>query len=172
MPLDKSKSNTTSKKEQLKRSKRLEEMARARKKNDESDDSDSSNYDTEEDEETEEMDIVEYHKLLADLFPSRHMDKKVKLGEKVKKIMSKIPESDDEDNEDYDSPQYWEKKRMGDRILAYMSKYRELNKKSTVEVYRVVVLKNIKDLNLKAVGIYWSFEKEGAGSYGLNRDRQ
>ena len=94
-----------------------EEAARLRKKQDESSDSDYSNDDGSEEE--EELDMHEYRKLLAETFPSKHIDKKVKAGEKLKqtlkqtlkndkkndqnKFVSKkqVSESEEEDDEDY-----------------------------------------------------------------------
>ena len=62
-----------------------EEAARLRKKQDESSDSDYS--DEEDEEEDEELDMQEYRKLLAETFPSKHIDKKVKAGEKLKQVL-------------------------------------------------------------------------------------
>jgi ATP-dependent Lon protease len=71
--------------------KKKEESARLKKKKDESSDSDF-NSDDEFDE--EDMDIQEYREFLAKTFPSKHMDKKVKAGKKLKQVISE--EDDDE----------------------------------------------------------------------------
>ena len=61
---------------------------------------------------------------------------------------------------------------MGDeRLNEYISKYNEVKSKTQLEIYRVVVLENIAQLDLKNIGIHWSFEKSGAGDYGLNRSK-
>ena len=59
-----------------------EEAARLRKKHNESSDSDYSNNDEDEDE--DELDIQEYREFLSKTFPSKHIDKKVKAGKKLK----------------------------------------------------------------------------------------
>jgi ATP-dependent Lon protease len=64
-----------------------EEAARLRKKQDESSDSDYIDEEDEYEEEEEELDMQEYRKLLADTFPSKHIDKKVKAGEKLKQVL-------------------------------------------------------------------------------------
>ena len=100
MTLDKQRNNNNiSKKEQMRRSKKQEEIASSRKKNDDSD-SDSSSFNSDDDDGEDDLDIFEYRKLLANMFPSKHMNKKVKMGEKVKKTLNKISEEDDEDSEE------------------------------------------------------------------------
>ena len=59
-----------------------EEAARLRKKHNESSDSDYSNNDEDEDE--DELDIQEYREFLSKTFPSKHIDKKVQAGKKLK----------------------------------------------------------------------------------------
>lgn len=57
-------------------------------------------------------------------------------------------------------------------MLDYICKYKEVIQHETIRVYRCVMLKNIKDLNINHVGIWWSFEKECAGAYGSVEDRE
>jgi ATP-dependent Lon protease len=89
-----SKSN---KKEISKKNKKQEELAKKRKSNEQSDD-DGGDYITSDDEDGE-MDVHEYRKFLKKMFPSKYMDKKVKMGEKIKKLLKNIPSEDDEEEE-------------------------------------------------------------------------
>ena len=67
--------------------------------NNDSDDSDDCSY-RESDESEEEMDNLEYKKLLAKLFPSKYMNKKVKSEEKFKRVYKKYEETQsDEETE-------------------------------------------------------------------------
>jgi hypothetical protein len=80
-----------------------EELKRKRKCHSDSDDDDDE-FDTESD--SEELDVHEYRKLLAELYPSKFINKKVEAGEKVKKAIEssrrrKVEESEEEDD-DYD----------------------------------------------------------------------
>jgi len=84
-----------SKKEQSRLSKR-EEMAKNRSKHDTSDSEDDSDYDPNEESE-EEMDPHEYRKFLAKIFPSKHLNNKIKHGEKVKKAIRKVEEEESEE---------------------------------------------------------------------------
>jgi ATP-dependent Lon protease len=75
-----------------------------RRKQIESDSSDNdSEYYTDESEEDDEIDQHEYRKFLAKMFPSKHMNKKVKAGERLKKALKKEQESDEEDESESDS---------------------------------------------------------------------
>lgn len=89
-----SKSN---KKEISKKNKKQEELAKKRKSNEQSDD-DGGDYITSDDEDGE-MDVQEYRKFLKKMFPSKYMDKKVKMGEKIKKLLKNLPSEDDEEEE-------------------------------------------------------------------------
>jgi ATP-dependent Lon protease len=72
------------KKEQIKHTKKaVDEKTRNKKKCDGSDsDNDSSESDS------DEMDAIEYRKFLSKIFPSKHLDKKIKAGEKLKNAVS------------------------------------------------------------------------------------
>jgi ATP-dependent Lon protease len=73
-----------SKKEQMKSSKKQDELNRKKKQIVHSDsDNDNNGSDTESD----EMDVHEYRKLVQQIFPSKNMDKKIKAGEKLKKVI-------------------------------------------------------------------------------------
>lgn len=114
-----------------------EDAARLRKKQDESSDSDYSN-DSESDEEEKELDMQEYRKLLAKTFPSKHIDKKVKAGEKLKqtlkndqknkiskKYVSESEESDDDD-EDY-VPKKSKKQAPKKKVADHKSKKKQVS---------------------------------------------
>ena len=86
MPRD---SQTKMSKKESKVSKKREQQIRKKKQNESSDD-DASFY-TDDDSENE-MDDQEYRKFLKKMFPSKHLDKKIKAGERLKEIL------------DYDGP--------------------------------------------------------------------
>jgi len=81
-------------------------------------------------------------------------------------------EEDEDDDKDDENDIYKNasNEMMDDRIHTYMSKYAEVIDKPFITVYRAVVLENISKLDFNNIGIHWSFEKDGAGAYGLNRD--
>jgi ATP-dependent Lon protease len=80
-----------------KRSKKLDELNRKKKK---ADHSDSDSNDNSSDSEEEEMDVHEYRKFISKIFPSRHINKKIKAGEKLKKVL----EEDTDDSEEEVKP--------------------------------------------------------------------
>ena len=86
------------------RAQRKEEIARARKRNNDSDNDDSDIISDDEDED-EEMDVVEYRKLLSQLFPSKFSNKKAKVTEKIKKLLKKTQECKEDDEESTESSQ-------------------------------------------------------------------
>ena len=88
------------KREQIKKSKKQEELARNRKAHKDSDDDGDNDDEYDYDEEEDEMDVHEYRKFLAKMFPSKHMDKKIKMGEKIKKFMKTLPPSEDDEEDD------------------------------------------------------------------------
>lgn len=75
-------SNKLSKNEKVKRSNKKAEASLKKKKNESSDSEDRNGSDSE----NEEMDIHEFRKYIQNIFPSKHMDKKIKAGEKLKKL--------------------------------------------------------------------------------------
>lgn len=82
------------KKDTSKRSKKLEELNRKKKRAEA--DSDSDNNSNDESESEEEMDVHEYRKFISKIFPSKHINKKIKAGEKLKKVLEEEDESEDE----------------------------------------------------------------------------
>jgi ATP-dependent Lon protease len=91
MPRDSS-TKLSNKRDQSKRSKE----ANLKKKKNQSSDSDS-NYGS--DSENEEMNVHEFRKYVQKIFPSKHMENKIKAGEKLKKIVENTS-SDEEEEED------------------------------------------------------------------------
>ena len=90
MPRDSS-TKLSNKRDQSKRSKE----ANLKKKKNQSSDSDS-NYGS--DSENEEMNVHEFRKYVQKIFPSKHMENKIKAGDKLKKIVENT--SSDEEEED------------------------------------------------------------------------
>lgn len=91
---------------------------------------DNSNSEDDEEDDEEEMDAIEYRKFISTLFPSKNMDKKVKSGEKLKKVLAKdvkknkkevveseeeeeLWETDEEDEEE--EPKFVSKKSMSNK---------------------------------------------------------
>ena len=76
-------------------SKKQEEISKKKKKvdNSDSDSNDGSESDS------EEMDVHEYRKFISKIFPSKHINKKIKAGEKLKKIVEDSENSDDNNEE-------------------------------------------------------------------------
>lgn len=106
-------STKLSKREQVKRSNKNMDADRKKKKNEESD-SDSF-IDT--DSENEEMDMHEFRKYVQKIFPSKHIDKKIKAGEKLKQM---VEYDDDEEEDDVVSP-----KRKGKKGKKYIEESEE-----------------------------------------------
>jgi ATP-dependent Lon protease len=88
-------SNKLSKKEQVKRSNKKAEPNLKKKKNESSDSEGGENSDIDD----EEMDIHEFRKYVQKIFPSKHMDKKIKAGEKLKKIAGDEEDDNTEEEE-------------------------------------------------------------------------
>jgi len=122
--------------------KKKEEAARLKKRKDESSDSDYVS----DDDEDEEMDIQEYREFLAKTFPSKHLDKKVNAGKKLKEVLEeepvldkrnktntlrkkKIVESEsEEDDYESDNEEYIHKKSSNKKVVKKPN-----NKKKIVE---------------------------------------
>jgi ATP-dependent Lon protease len=90
MPRDSS-TKLSNKRDQTKRSKE----ASLKKKKNQSSDSDS-NYGS--DSENEEMNVHEFRKYVQKIFPSKHMENKIKAGEKLKKFVENTSSDEEEDN--------------------------------------------------------------------------
>ena len=84
-------SKAAANKERIRRSKRLEELNKKKKRSgnfDNSTDEDESYDENETDSENEEIDIHEYRKYISQIFPSKHMNEKIKAGERLKKVIN------------------------------------------------------------------------------------
>ena len=79
-------------------SKRKEEAAKKKKQNVSSDDDDASFYS--DDDSDAEMDPQEYRKFLKQIFPSKHLDKKIKAGDRLKQALRKFDDDEDDDDEE------------------------------------------------------------------------
>jgi ATP-dependent Lon protease len=120
----KSKSKIT-RKEQNKNSKKMDELSRRRKKNEQSDSDDNYSSDSE----SEEMDAHEYRKFLSTMFPSKHLNKKIKAGEKLKKCLEdeeeEKEEEDDDSSSDYVPPKKANKKKQNKKRIVESSSEEE-----------------------------------------------
>jgi ATP-dependent Lon protease len=128
----KSKSKIT-RREQNKHSKKMDELSRRKKKNEQSDDSDD-NYSS--DSESEEMDAIEYRKFLSTMFPSKHLNKKIKAGEKLKKCLEEEEEDEDSDSDsDYVPPKKnkQNKKKPSKKIVDSSSEEEEEEEEEVVK---------------------------------------
>ena len=94
MPKD---SQTKMPKRGINTSKKTVEPVKNKKQNESSDDDDDASYHTDDDSDTE-MDVHEYRKFLKNIFPSKHLDKKIKSGEKLKEILDNTEEEDEEED--------------------------------------------------------------------------
>ena len=117
-----------SKKESIK-SKRREEEARKKKQNEDS--SDDASFHTDDDDD-DEMDVHEYRKFLKKMFPSKHLDNKIKAGERVKKIIEEDDEEEDEEDE-YSEEEVKNKKTHKVVKKKYNKPIKKFNKQKKVE---------------------------------------
>ena len=67
---------------------------------------------------------------------------------------------DEYENDDHD-----------ERVREYVERYAMYYPGDEVELYRMVMLDSFEDLDVENVGIYWSFERSGAGYYGGSNRR-
>jgi len=111
----------SAKKEQMKNTKKTEELSKKKKKVVDSDD-DGDDFISES--ESDEMDVHEYRKFLSKIFPSKHLDKKIAAGEKIKKIHKDLEDADDEEEweSDDDDEEYEEEDEEDDNEIITRSK--------------------------------------------------
>jgi ATP-dependent Lon protease len=113
----------------VKRSKRIEEQNRKKKQHQNSSDDDCSNSSESE----EELDPHEYRKFLSTIFPSKHMDKKIKAGEKLKELMNKkkVYESDSESDSENELEESSKQKKspVKKTNIKHKSKFNKKDKK-------------------------------------------
>ena len=91
MPRDSS-NQQISKREQVKRTNKNVETRLKKKKNQTSDSEDGNSSESDD----EEMDMHEFRKYVQKIFPSKHLDKKIKAGEKLKKMSQEESEDEEE----------------------------------------------------------------------------
>ena len=96
------------------------------KKNRDSDSSSSSESDSDSESGDEKMDEHEYRKFISKMFPSKHIDKKVKAGERVKQKLSKYSEEENASNEE----EVWETESDDSEYVEEKVKTSKKNKKS------------------------------------------
>ncbi len=89
-----------------KKSKKLEEMNMRKKKNQDSDSDNNSCSDSDCDS-NGDMDEQEYRKFLSKIFPSKHLNKKIKAGKKLKKVLEDSESSSSFIDEEADD-EIWE----------------------------------------------------------------
>ena len=131
--------NKLSKKDQTKRSKKQDELSKKKKKIDNPDNDGNNGSDSEND----EMDVHEYRKFLSKIFPSKHLNNKIKSGDKLKKLAEESDSDDDDDevkpkkklsknnNKNEESEEEWETDSDEDEeILVKKSKKNKRNKKN------------------------------------------
>jgi ATP-dependent Lon protease len=117
------------------KSKKREEEAKKSKKQAESSDDDASLY-SDDDEEDNELDILEYRKFLNKKFPSKHLEKQIKAGEKLKQIIKKedVDEDDIEtDEEHHKSKSKKPKNNKKEPLISHPYKTRAQTKQTLIE---------------------------------------
>jgi ATP-dependent Lon protease len=121
------------KKEQSKRVKNKDDQARKKKK-DESSDSGESYYSDTEDSDAEELDAIEYKKFLSKLFPSKYLDKTVKSGKKLKKVLDKDYLEEENEYCETDDSSVEEPKKKQSKHSVKKEKKNKKNKKKQIKV--------------------------------------
>jgi ATP-dependent Lon protease len=96
------------KNEQNKFNKKNEDLKNKKKKNTNSDSDDDYISGSESDSENDELDVHEYRKFLAKIFPSKHIDSKIKAGEKIKNIENKKNTKKENDKKSHKKKQSYE----------------------------------------------------------------
>ena len=94
------KMKTMIKKELSKRSKKLEELNRKKKQVEANSDSSDISSDESETDSDAEMDVHEYRKFISKIFPSKHLNKKIKAGKALKKYIKEEESETDSSEED------------------------------------------------------------------------
>jgi ATP-dependent Lon protease len=108
---------------QIKRTKKAKEPVQKKKKV-ESSDSEGDNGSNDDDDE-DEMDETEYRKFLSKIFPSKHLDKKIAAGTRLKKKIQELEEGEEEESEE-------EEEEVEKRPRKKDSKKKKVSKKKQV----------------------------------------
>jgi ATP-dependent Lon protease len=93
---------------QIKRTKKVKEPVQKKKKV-ESSDSEGDNGSNDDDDE-DEMDETEYRKFLSKIFPSKHLDKKIAAGTRLKKKIQELEEDEEEEADEEEEEKHPRKK--------------------------------------------------------------
>lgn len=130
-------------------SKRIEEKNHKKKMVEDSSDDDDSYCSTDTE---EEMDVHEYRKFLSKLFPSKHLNNKIKSGEKVKEILNKkiekqdVSEEDTEDDEEYDTEEDEDDEYDDDSDFIVQSKNKKYKSNGKSNKFNIIfTIGNVKD---------------------------
>ena len=107
----------------LKKFKKQEEMNMKKKRNQDSD-SDNDNVSCSDSDDNDEMDVHEYRKFISQIFPSKHINNKIKAGNKLKKA---INNSSDEEEDEWETAS-----SSSEEKLVKKSKKNNKNKKKKV----------------------------------------
>ena len=87
----------SAKKDLSKKSKKREEVVLRKRINEASDDDDESFIESDEE---EEMDAQEYRKFVSKIFPSKYISKKIKDGNKLKKLLDEVSDQEEDSEEE------------------------------------------------------------------------
>jgi ATP-dependent Lon protease len=108
---------------QIKRTKKVKEPVQKKKKV-ESSDSEGDNG-SNDDEDEDEMDETEYRKFLSKIFPSKHLDKKIAAGTRLKKKIQELEEGEEDEGDE-------EEEEVEKRPRKKDSKKKKVSKKKQV----------------------------------------
>ena len=121
----------SAKKEQTKKTNKMEDKVKKHKKHVDSDD-DDENFISES--ESDEMDVHEYRKFLSKIFPSKHLDKKIATGERIKKIQKQLEAEDEEEWVSCDDDdEYYEDEEDDEEIITRSKSKAKSNAKSNAK---------------------------------------
>jgi ATP-dependent Lon protease len=109
----------------IKKSKKQEEMNMKKKKNQDSDSDNDSNICSDSDDGDDGMDVQEYRKFISKIFPSKHINNKIKAGNKLKKAL-------DDENADDDDDEWETASSSSEEKLTKKSKKNNKNKKKKI----------------------------------------
>ena len=96
----------------IKKNAKNEVLKNKKKKNTNSDSDDDYFSESGSESENEELDVHEYRKFLAKIFPSKHMDSKIKAGEKLKNIENKKKDNKKENTKKENNSKKHSKKQI------------------------------------------------------------
>jgi ATP-dependent Lon protease len=129
-----------SSKKEIKKTKKQEELSNKKKKADNSD----SDENDESESDNEEIDVHEYRKFISKIFPSKYIDKKIKAGENLKKVIEDEEEEESKNintkkkskkskkNETSDEEEEWETDEEDDKNFVKNNKKSKIIKKNKI----------------------------------------